>query len=57
MTVGNPDGISAGTYTVAGVTVFEGHLGEGSHQFDNIAAGAILYLSAAATSPRTVLVR
>ena len=56
VTVSNPDGISAGIYTVAGMTVFEGHLGEGSHQFDNIAAGQFVLVSSGDFT-RTVLIR
>ncbi len=54
--VDNPEGIDAAVYTVDGITVFDGHLAQGSHTFDSISAGRFVIVYSGDFS-RTVLIR
>ena len=56
LTVDNHSGIDAGIYTVAGTTIFEGHLPEGLHTFDGIAPGQFVIITSGDFS-RTVMIR
>ena len=55
MTVTAASGVRLGIYTVAGLTVFDGLLGEGVHSFD-LSAGQFVVVSSRDFT-RTVLMR